>query len=103
MNELAEFTIAGWDFPPTEPPTRAVHYGGNSFDRKDDPMLASIIASIAGERLAPKDSKVAGALVGAALPMIARRGFGPLGLAIGVGLLAKKAYDKANPRGRSAA
>ncbi len=68
-------------------------------------MLANILASIAGEKLAPKDKKVTGALVGAALPVIARRGLGPLGLALGAGWLVKKAYGKSQAKksGRTAA
>lgn len=66
-------------------------------------MLAKILGAIAGERLAGRNSKVTGALVGAAVPVIARRGLGPLGLALGAGWVAKKLYDKRQARrGRAA-
>lgn len=61
-------------------------------------MLAKILGAIAGERLAGRNSKVTGALVGAAVPVIARRGLGPLGLALGAGWVAKKLYDKRQAR-----
>ncbi len=66
-------------------------------------MLAKILGAIAGEKLANKNDKVTGALIGAAVPVIARRGLGPLGLALGAGWLAKKAYDKAQARRTTAA
>jgi hypothetical protein len=61
-------------------------------------MLAKILGALAGEKLAGRNNKAAGALIGAAVPMIARRGLGPLGLALGAGWLAKKAYDRAQAR-----
>ena len=39
-----------------------------------------------------------GALVGAAVPVIARRGLGPLGLALAAGWGAKKHYDRRQAR-----
>lgn len=65
-------------------------------------MLAKILGAIAGKKLASRNSKLTGALVGAAVPVIARRGLGPLGLALGAGWLAKKAYDKSQARNRAA-
>ena len=64
-------------------------------------MLAKILGALAGERLAGRNSKATGALIGAAIPLIARRGLGPLGLALGAGWLAKKGYDKYQERGRT--
>ena len=61
-------------------------------------MIAKILGAIAGKKLAGRNDKVTGALIGAAVPVIARRGLGPLGLALGAGWLAKKAYDKAQAR-----
>ena len=57
-------------------------------------MIAKILGAIAGEKLASRNNKTTGALIGAAVPIIARRGLGPLSLALGAGWLAKKAYDK---------
>ena len=39
-------------------------------------MLAKILGAIAGEKLAGQNSKTTGALIGAAVPVIARRGLG---------------------------
>ena len=64
-------------------------------------MLGKILGAIAGEKLAGRNNKVTGALVGAAIPVIARRGLGPLGLALAAGYGAKKLIDYS--RGRKAA
>ena len=61
-------------------------------------MIAKVLGAIAGKKIAGRNAKVTGALIGAAVPVIARRGLGPLGLALGAGWLAKKAYDKAQAR-----
>lgn len=61
-------------------------------------MLGKILGALAGRRLAGRNSKASGALIGAALPMIARRGLGPLGLALGAGWVAKKLYDRKQAR-----
>ncbi len=57
-------------------------------------MLGNILGAIAGKRLAGRHAGAKGALIGAAIPMIARRGLGPLGLALGAGWAAKKFYDR---------
>lgn len=57
-------------------------------------MFGKILGAIAGRRLAGRHSGARGALIGAAIPMIARRGLGPLGLALGAGWAAKKLYDR---------
>jgi len=64
-------------------------------------MLAKILGAIAGEKVAGSNSKLTGALVGAAIPAIARRGLGPLGLVLAAGWGAKKLIDYS--RGRKAA
>ena len=56
-------------------------------------MLGKILGAIAGAKLA-RNSSAKGALIGAAIPMIARRGLGPLGLALGAGWALKKLYDR---------
>lgn len=61
-------------------------------------MLARILGAIAGEKLASRNNRATGALIGAALPAIARRGLGPLGLALGAGWAAKKLYDRRKGR-----
>ena len=64
-------------------------------------MLAKILGAIAGRKIAGRNSKVSGALIGAAVPVIARRGLGPLGLVLAAGWGAKKMIDYS--RGRKAA
>ena len=56
-------------------------------------MLAKILGAIAGEKVAGRNRKVSGALVGAAIPVIARRGLGPLALVLGAGWGAKKLLE----------
>ena len=62
-------------------------------------MLRNILTGIVGKKLA-SGNPTAGALIGAAAPMIAKRGLGPLGLAVGGAWLAKKAYEKRQTRQR---
>ena len=57
-------------------------------------MFGKILGAIAGEKLAGRNNRAKGALIGAAIPVIARRGLGPLGLALGAGWLLKKVYDR---------
>ena len=64
-------------------------------------MLGKILGAIAGEKFAGRNNKLSGALVGAAIPVIARRGLGPLGVALAAGYGAKKLIDYS--RGRKAA
>ena len=64
-------------------------------------MLAKILGAIAGEKLAGRNNKLTGALVGAAVPVIARRGLGTLGVVLAAGWGAKKLIDYS--RGRKAA
>jgi len=60
-------------------------------------MIGKILGALVGRRLAGRNNGASGALIGAAIPLIARRGLGPLGLALGAGWAAKKLYDR---RGR---
>ncbi len=57
-------------------------------------MFGRILGAVVGEKLASRNNKTTGALIGAAIPFIARRGLGPLGLALGLGWAAKKMYDR---------
>ena len=64
-------------------------------------MLGKILGAIAGKRLAGPNNKLSGALVGAAVPVIAKRGLGPIALVLAAGWGAKKLIDLS--RGRKAA
>ena len=61
-------------------------------------MIGKIIGAAVGKRMAGRHSGAKGMLLGALAPAIARRAFGPLGLAVGGGYLAKKYYDKRRQR-----
>jgi len=61
-------------------------------------MLGKILGAIAGERLAGRNRKLTGTLVGAAIPAIARRGLGPLALIVGASWGAKKLWDRRRDR-----
>ena len=63
-------------------------------------MIGKLIGAAVGRRVAGRYSGTQGAIVGALVPIIARRAFGPLGLAIGGGYLAKKLYDSRKNRTR---
>lgn len=61
-------------------------------------MLGKIAGAMIGRRLASRNSGMKGALLGYGAAAIARRGLGPLGLALGLGWGAKKLYDKRQAR-----
>ncbi len=57
-------------------------------------MIGKIIGAALGKRVADRyGSGGKGMIIGALAPVVARRAFGPLGLVIGGGYLAKKVYD----------
>lgn len=61
-------------------------------------MLRQLIGASIGRRLAGRNDGVKGALIGAAIPWLARRAFTPLGL-LAVGAYgAKKLYDRRQQR-----
>ena len=57
-------------------------------------MFGKLIGALIGSKLAGSRSSAKGALIGAGVAAIARRGLGPLGLALGAGWAAKKMYEK---------
>lgn len=61
-------------------------------------MLAKIAGAILGNRLAGRNSGAKGALMGAGVAALARRGLGPLATAAAVGYGAKKLWDWKNRR-----
>ena len=57
-------------------------------------MLRGIIGAIVGEKLAARSgNRVTGALVGAGVASVAKRGLGPLGAALAAGYGVKKLLD----------
>ena len=62
-------------------------------------MLGKIAGAMIGQRVAGRHSGAKGALLGYGAAALARRGLGPLGLALGLGWAAKKLYER---RGRRA-
>lgn len=61
-------------------------------------MIGKIIGAAIGRRVAGRHNGGKGMLVGALVPVIARRVFGPLGLALAGGYAAKKYYDSKKRR-----
>ena len=64
-------------------------------------MLGKLAGAFIGERLAGRNRGVRGALIGAGVAAVARRGLGPLALALGAGWAAKKVLDKRQGRSPS--
>ena len=64
-------------------------------------MLGKIAGAMLGKRLAGRNSGLKGAALGYGAAAIARRGLGPLGLAVGLGWAAKKLYERRNRRSPS--
>lgn len=62
-------------------------------------MLGKIAGAMIGRRVAGRNSGLKGAALGYGAAALARRGLGPLGLALGLGWAAKKMYKR---RGQSA-
>ena len=65
-------------------------------------MIGNILGAIVGERIAGRNNKLTGALVGAAVPAIARRGLGTLAIVVAAGWGAKKLLDRRRGRKESA-
>jgi hypothetical protein len=61
-------------------------------------MLGKIAGAIIGEKIAGRNRGARGALMGAGIAAIARRGLGPLAIALGAGWAAKKMWDKRQQR-----
>ena len=61
-------------------------------------MIGKIIGAAIGKKIAGRHEGTKGMLLGALAPVVARRAFGPLGLAIGGGYLAKKYFDSRRAR-----
>ena len=57
-------------------------------------MFGKLIGALIGSKVAGSRSSAKGALIGAGVAALARRGLGPLGLALGAGWAAKKMYDR---------
>lgn len=57
-------------------------------------MIGKIIGAAVGKRIAGRYNGGTGLLVGALAPTLARRAFGPLGLAVGGAYVAKKLWDR---------
>ena len=61
-------------------------------------MLGKLAGAFIGEKLAGRNSGLKGALMGAGVAAVAKRGLGPLALAVGAGWAAKKMWDKRQER-----
>ena len=65
-------------------------------------MIGKILGAIVGKKLAGPNSGLKGALVGAAVPAIARRGLGTLAVVGAAAWGAKKLLDRRRKRGETA-
>lgn len=61
-------------------------------------MLGKIAGAFIGNKMAGRNDGVKGALLGYGATAIARRGLGPLGVALALGWGGKKLYDKYQSR-----
>jgi hypothetical protein len=61
-------------------------------------MLGKLAGAFIGERIAGRNQGMRGALLGYGLAAVARRGLGPLAVALGAGWAAKKMWDKRQGR-----
>jgi hypothetical protein len=64
-------------------------------------MIGKLIGAAIGRRVAGRYEGTQGAIVGALVPVVLKRAFGPVGLAVGGAYLAKKLYDSRKRRTRS--
>ena len=63
-------------------------------------MLGKLAGAYVGEKMAGRNRGMRGALIGAGVAAVAKRGLGPLALALGAGWAAKKMWDKRQDRRR---
>jgi hypothetical protein len=62
-------------------------------------MIGKIASALIGKKVAGRyGNGTRGAIIGALVPVVARRAFGPLGLALGGAYLGKKYYDSRKRR-----
>jgi hypothetical protein len=57
-------------------------------------MIGKLIGAAIGKRIAGRNREGQGELIGFLAPVLGRRLFGPLGLALGAGYVAKKVWDR---------
>ena len=61
-------------------------------------MLGKLAGAFLGEKIAGRNNGLRGALMGAGVAAVARRGLGPLALVFGAGWAAKKMMEKRQNR-----
>ena len=64
-------------------------------------MLGKFLGAIAGEKIAGSNRKLTGALVGAAVPAVARRSLVPIALVLAAGWGARKLIERRRARRNS--
>jgi hypothetical protein len=65
-------------------------------------MFGKLVGAALGRRIAGRRAGGRGLLLGALAPVVARRAFGPLGLALAGGYVAKKVWDRRRARREAA-
>lgn len=61
-------------------------------------MIGKLAGAFIGKRIAGRHSGAKGAILGYGVAALAKRGLGPLGLALGLGWGAKKLWDRRQDR-----
>lgn len=64
-------------------------------------MIGKIVGAVVGKRIAGRNQGARGALLGAGVAALARRGLGPLAGALAIGWGAKKLWDRRKGRAPS--
>jgi hypothetical protein len=77
-----------------EPPRVSSALFPNRFKQMEHQMIGKLIGAKIGQKLAGRNREGSGAMLGMLVPVLGRRLFGPLGLALGAGYVAKKVWDR---------
>jgi len=89
---LVEFTTDSWEIPPRGTASGVARYSLR-VSGEGIKMLGKIAGAMIGEKVAGRNKGAKGAILGAGVAAIARRGFGPLTAAMAIGWGAKKLWD----------
>jgi hypothetical protein len=91
--ELVRFPTMCWSISPRNHDRRHALVA-ERFRKMETMMIGKLAGALIGRRLAGRHSGVKGAALGYGAAALARRGLGPLGLALGLGWGAKKLYER---------
>jgi hypothetical protein len=89
---LVDFTTDSWEIPPREPGA-APSAGAPGQSGEGQSMLGKLAGAFIGKKVAGRNQGAKGAILGAGVAAVARRGFGPLAGALALGWGAKKLWE----------